>query len=167
MRAMARTESGDATLVEVKAVEPSWPTIGAAAFDPTMSTAQALAESDGAYGVAAEETLLARLRLKVGDTFRIGDAKFVLRAVLIKEPDRLAVGIGLGPRVLISQAALDATGLVQPGSLVRWTTRVVMDGPGAARPGGGQDTDKKGQRGVPRGRLGDALAPRRVARFHP
>ena len=132
MRAMARTESGDATLVEVKAVEPSWPTIGAAAFDPTMSTAQALAESDGAYGVAAEETLLARLRLKVGDTFRIGDAKFVLRAVLIKEPDRLAVEIGLGPRVLISQAALDATGLVQPGSLVRWTTRVVMDGPGGA-----------------------------------
>ena len=32
--------------------------------------------------------------------------------------------------MLISQAALDATGLVQPGSLVRWTTRVVMGGPG-------------------------------------
>ena len=40
------------------------------------------------------------------------------------------MGIGLGPRVLISQSALDATGLVQPGSLVRWTTRVIMDGPG-------------------------------------
>src|SRR5208282_3314257 len=132
MRAMARTDSGDAALAEVKAVEPSWPMIGAAAFEPSMSPQQALAESDGVFGAAAEETLLARLRLEVGDAFRLGDAKFVLRAVVVSEPDRLAVGVGLGPRVLISQAALNATGLVQPGSLVRWTTRVVMGEPGGA-----------------------------------
>ena len=58
--------------------------------------------------------------------------EFVLDAVLTSEPDRLAVGVGLGPRVLISQQALDATGLVQPGSLVRWTTRVIMGGPSGA-----------------------------------
>jgi putative ABC transport system permease protein len=132
MRAMARTESGDAALVEVKAVEPSWPMIGAAAFEPSMSPAQALAENDGVYSAAAEETLLARLHLEIGDTFRLGGAKFILRAVLVSEPDRLAVGVGLGPRVLILQTALNATGLVQPGSLVRWTTRVVMGGPGGA-----------------------------------
>ena len=126
MSAMARTKSGEAALVEVKAVEPSWPTIGRAAFEPALSAADTLAESDGSFGAAAEETLLARLHLKVGDSFRLGEAKFVLRAVLVHEPDRLAVGIGLGPRVLISQAGLNATGLVQPGSLVRWTTRVVM-----------------------------------------
>ncbi len=135
MRAMARIERGDAALVEVKAVEPSWPMIGAATFEPSMSTAQALAESDGSFGAAAEETLLARLHLKIGDTFRLGEAKFVLRAVLVNEPDRLAVDIELGPRVLVSQAALNATGLVQPGSLVRWTTRVVMGGPGGAPDG--------------------------------
>ena len=126
MSAMARTKSGEAALVEVKAVEPSWPTIGRAAFEPALSAADTLAESDGSFGAAAEETLLARLHLKVGDSFRLGEAKFVLHAVLVHEPDRLAVGIGLGPRVLISQAGLNATGLVQPGSLVRWTTRVVM-----------------------------------------
>ena len=128
MRAMARTESGEAALVEVKAVEPSsWPSLGAAKFGPAMMTAEALAEKDGVYGAAAENTLLARLNLKLGDVFQIGQAKFVLRAVLLSEPDRLAVGVGLGPRVLISGAALDATGLVQPGSLVRWTTRVIVD----------------------------------------
>ncbi len=132
MRAMARTEPGDATLVEVKAVEPSWPVIGAAAFDPPMSPSQALAEKEGVFGAAAEETLLARLNLEIGAVFHLGEAKFVLRAVVSSEPDRLAVGIDLGPRVLISQAALNATGLVQPGSLVRWTTRVVMGGPGGA-----------------------------------
>ncbi len=135
MRAMARTGNGDAALVEVKAVEPSWPTIGAAKFDPSMSTARALAESDGAFGAVAEETLLARLHLKIGDAFYLGEAKFIVRAALVSEPDRLAVGVGLGPRVLISEAALNATRLVQPGSLVRWTTRVVIGGPGGAPDG--------------------------------
>ena len=79
-----------------------------------------------------EEALLARLNLKLGDVFRIGEAKFAIRTVLMSEPDRLATGVGLGPRVLISQAALEATGLIQPGSLVRWTTRVIMDGRGGA-----------------------------------
>ena len=95
-----------------------------------MPTAEALAEKNGVFGAAAEEALLARLDLKIGDTFRLGEATFVLRAVLVDEPDRLAVGVGFGPRLLISEAALKATGLVQPGSLVRWTTRVVMGGAG-------------------------------------
>src|SRR5262249_7054397 len=46
------------------------------------------------------------------------------------EPDKLANGIGFGPRLLLSEAALRATGLLQPGSLVRWTYRVAL--PGAA-----------------------------------
>ena len=40
------------------------------------------------------------------------------------EPDKLAGGIGFGPRLLISEAALRATGLLQPGSLVRWHYRL-------------------------------------------
>ena len=130
MRAMARTASGDAALVEVKAVEPSWPTIGAATLAPRMPTAEALAEENGVFGAAAGEALLARLDLKIGEAFRLGEATIVLRAVLVDEPDRLAVGVGFGPRLLISLDALKATGLVQPGSLVRWTTRVVMGGAG-------------------------------------
>jgi putative ABC transport system permease protein len=47
-----------------------------------------------------------------------------LRAALKTEPDKLAGGIGFGPRVLVSQAALRASGLLQPGSLVRWQYRM-------------------------------------------
>ncbi len=129
MRGMARAPSGDAALIEIKAVEPSWPRLGAAVFAPSMLLDDALGEKDGVFGAAVEEALLARLNLKLGDVIRIGEASFALRTALVSEPDRLATGIGLGPRVLISQAALDATKLVQPGSLVRWTTRVVMGGP--------------------------------------
>jgi putative ABC transport system permease protein len=132
LRGMARAAGGDATLIEIKAVEPSWPRLGQAAFAPPMSLEEALGERDGAFGVAVEEALLARLNLKLGDVIRIGEANFVLRTLLASEPDRLATGVGLGPRVLMSQAALDATKLVQPGSLVRWTTRVVMGGPDSA-----------------------------------
>ena len=132
VRAMARTASGDAALIEAKAVEPDWPRIGSAVFAPSMSLEDALGERDGVFGASVEEALLARLNLKLGDVIRIGDANFALRTVLVSEPDRLATGVGLGPRALISQAGLDATKLIQPGSLVRWTTRVVMGGPDAA-----------------------------------
>src|SRR5260370_25300693 len=132
MRAMAWTERGDAGRVGIKAAEPSWPRIGAADLAPPTSPTVALAEQDGVFGGAAEDALLARLNLKRGDFIQLGRAKFLLRAVVTSEPDRLAVGVGLGPRVLISQAALEATGLVQPGSLVRWTTRVIMGGNGGA-----------------------------------
>ncbi len=132
VRGMARPASGDAALIEIKAVEPSWPALGAAVFAPPMSLEDALGKRDGAFGAAVEETLLARLNLKLGDVIRIGEASFAIRTLLVSEPDRLATGVGLGPRVLISQAALDATKLVQPGSLVRWTTRVVIGRVGGA-----------------------------------
>ena len=130
MRAMARRDGGEAALVEVKAVDESWPRLGAAVLSPAMAVADALAARDGVFGAAVEDALLARLKLAVGDRIEIGEAQFVIRATIVSEPDRLAGGIGIGPQVLISQAALDATRLVQPGSLVRWTTRVLMGGPG-------------------------------------
>ena len=126
VRGMARAANGDAALIEIKAVEPSWPRLGAAVFAPPMSLDGALGEKDGVFGAAVEEGLLARLNLKLGDVIRIGEASFALRTILVSEPDRLATGVGLGPGALISQAGLDATKLIQPGSLVRWTTRVVM-----------------------------------------
>ena len=133
LRAMARKDDGAATLVEIKAVETTWPTIGQAALSPEMSVGDALAEKDGLYGAAVDEALLPRLALKIGDAFNLGDLRLKLRAVLASEPDQLAAGLGLGPRVLIARGALDATGLVQPGSLVRWTTRVTMN-PGGEPP---------------------------------
>src|SRR5262249_36766327 len=45
---------------------------------------------------------------------------------LTSEPDKLAGGIGFGPRLMMSHEALVATGLVQPGSLVRWIYRLRM-----------------------------------------
>ena len=56
----------------------------------------------------------------------VGDARFQIRSAVESEPDKLGIGIGFGPRFLISQDALRATGLIQPGSLVRWNYRVKL-----------------------------------------
>jgi putative ABC transport system permease protein len=134
LRAMARNAGGDATLVEVKAVGETWPDLGAAAFDPAMTPAQALASDGDAFGAAVEPALMDRLGLAVGDRFDIGAAHFVVRARVVAEPDRLATGVGFGPRVLMSEAALRASGLIQPGALIRWTTRVLIGGTNAPPP---------------------------------
>jgi len=124
LRAMARTNDGRSTLVEVKAVDDVYPLFGEVTTDPAMPLPALFAPRDGNFGAAADPALLARLDLKTGDRITIGNATIELRAALTGEPDKLAGGIGFGPRVLMSDAALRATGLLQPGSLVRWQYRL-------------------------------------------
>jgi putative ABC transport system permease protein len=121
---MARTGDGRTTLVEVKAVDNAYPLLGTVATDPDMPLPALFARQGDAFGAAADPALLTRLDLKPGDRITIGDAVVELRAALTGEPDRLAGGIGFGPRVLMSEAALRASGLLQPGSLVRWQYRL-------------------------------------------
>ncbi len=67
---------------------------------------------------------MARLEISPGARIAVGDATFEIRAALTSEPDKLAGGIGFGPRLLVSEDALRTTGLLQPGSLVRWHYRL-------------------------------------------
>jgi putative ABC transport system permease protein len=124
LRAMARAPGGDSALVEVKAIDGAYPLFGEVVLEPAIPLADALAQQDRAYGAAVDPALLARLDLKPGDRVGIGEAQFELRSVLKSEPDKLAGGIGFGPRLMISAAGLRATGLIQPGSLVRWHYRL-------------------------------------------
>lgn len=129
MRAMARRDDGEAAMVEIKAVDPAtYPSFGAVALEPETPLADALAEKDGAYGIVVDPILLARLETKLGDTLMIGNARVRLAAKLVTEPDKLAGGVGFGPRVIMSRAALAAAGLVTPGSVVRHVTRVTLNG---------------------------------------
>jgi putative ABC transport system permease protein len=126
LRGMAKAPDGQLALVEMKAVDAAYPMLGALTLAPTMPVSDLLAQRDGAFGAAADTTLLARLDLKVGDHVSIGDATFQIRSVVDAEPDKLAGGVGFGPRFLVSDDALRATHLLQPGSLVRWIYRVKL-----------------------------------------
>ena len=124
LRAMARLADGRATLVELKAVDDAYPLFGTAALGPQQDLDAALVETNGVYGAAIDPTLAERFGLKPGDTLTVGDAHLLVRAILTSEPDKLAGGIGFGPRLMVSRVALDASHLVQPGSLVRWHYRL-------------------------------------------
>lgn len=133
MRAMARTD-GRQALVEVKAVDDAYPLYGAVALRPHRPLHEALAEKGGRWGAVAEEGLAARLGIGPGQTFTLGNATLELRAVITKEPDRVASVVAFGPRLMVSQEALAATGLVQPGSLIRNITNLrLTDGTSAQR----------------------------------
>jgi putative ABC transport system permease protein len=126
LRAMMRAGDGKLALVEVKAVDGVYPLLGELTLEPKMPLSELFAERDGAFGAAADPTLLARFDLQLGDRVSIGTATFQLRSVINAEPDKLAGNVGLGPRFLTSEAALRAAGLLQPGSLVRWIYRVKL-----------------------------------------
>ena len=130
LRVMARSSDGKLALVELKAVDGNYPMLGEVTLDPKMPMADLLAErqdtSGTAFGAAVDSTLLARLDLKLGDRITIGNATFQIRSTVTAEPDKLAGNVGLGPRVLVSEQSLRATGLLQPGSLVRWIYRVKL-----------------------------------------
>ena len=127
MHAMAQSgPQATPALVHLKAIDGAYPLFGAVELKPEMPLATALAVRDGIPGAVAEASLMGRLGVTLGDTLRVGDATFELRATLVSEPDRLAIGVGFGPRLMIGSSALDATGLVQPGSLVRYHYRLAL-----------------------------------------
>jgi putative ABC transport system permease protein len=108
-------------LVSLKAVDPAeYPFYGTAELEPAMSLRDAL---QGDSAVVAEEFLI-RLNAQVGQTLRLGGRSFRIVAVLKQEPDRMTAGAGMGPRVMISRAALATTGLIAPGS--RASQRLLM-----------------------------------------
>ncbi|MDA8230894.1 MAG: ABC transporter permease [Magnetospirillum sp.] len=135
LRAMARAETaGTRRLVELKGVDSAYPLVGHLQLAPAMNPAEAMGRRDGVWGAAADANLLAALGLKVGDRVSVGDARFQVRAVIVKEPDRVANAFAFGPRLMVASPALADTGLIQPGSLIRHVTRVVLN-PGVTAAG--------------------------------
>jgi putative ABC transport system permease protein len=123
MRAMVSGGDGRA-LVELKAVDGAYPLLGAMTLSPPLPLAEALVDG----GAVAEAALLARLGVAVGDSLRLGEREVVLRAVIIREPDRLASVFSLGPRLMVASDTLPATGLVQTGSLIRYHVKALLAG---------------------------------------
>jgi putative ABC transport system permease protein len=118
LRTMARTVDGsEQALAELKAVDAAYPLAGAVKFDGPADTLAALQSGADA---AVEPVLLERLGLKIGDVLTLGDARVTVRAKLVAEPDGIADRSTFGPRVLVSLETLQKTGLIQPGTLIRW-----------------------------------------------
>ncbi|MCF3640050.1 ABC transporter permease [Rhizobium sp. TRM95111] len=130
LRSMARLPDGaDQALVELKAVDAAYPLYGAVETSAAEPLATLLARNGETFGTVAAPLLLERLGIAVGGEILIGTARLRVTAVLVKEPDALSEGFGFAPRLLVSQQALAASGLVQTGSLVEHGYKIRLENP--------------------------------------
>lgn len=88
LRSMANAGDKGAALVELKAVDGAYPSVGDLRTDPPTPAADLLALRDGAYGGIADPVLFGRLDLKPGDTVLIGSARISCAPASSPSPTR-------------------------------------------------------------------------------
>jgi len=101
-----------AKMVEVRAVQPSFPLYGTVTLESGQPYAHALLEQ---HGTLVRPELLTTLGVAVGDRIQVGQAFFTIRGLITREPGRMG-GFSIGPRILIDYADLPSTGLLNFGS---------------------------------------------------
>lgn len=119
---VVRRPAEDASLLSnLKVVDPAYPLYGAV----TLASGRPLTDVLTPGHAVAEQALLDRLGVHVGDPLRVGETTLTIADVVLAEPDRPVNFFALGPRLLIGSADLDALQLVKPGSRVtyRWLLR--------------------------------------------
>ena len=124
LRTMLRAPDGRAQLIELQSADARYPLYGTVELAPAGALADTLAQRDGAWGAAIDGALAQRLGLTVGDRVEVGDLALVVRAIVVRQPDRSLRADWNGAPVLVADGALMATGLVQPLSRVEYQYRV-------------------------------------------
>jgi putative ABC transport system permease protein len=110
-------QGGASRLVALKVVDAGYPLRG-----NLKVAAQADAEGAATRDIPApgeawvDAPLLEALALKPGDPLLLGDAQLRIGRIIVLEPDRGAGFMSFAPRVMLNQADLAATHLVQPAS---------------------------------------------------
>ncbi|MEK7323527.1 MAG: FtsX-like permease family protein [Pseudomonadota bacterium] len=119
---------GRSQLAEVKAVSPGYPLRGEMRVAPARFAPDAPAAGVPVPGTAwADARLLGDLDIEVGDRLQLGDSVFTVSAVISHEPDRGGSLFSIAPRLLINDADVAATGLLQPGSRAQYRLLVAGD----------------------------------------
>jgi putative ABC transport system permease protein len=122
-------KGGGSRLVSVKAVSESYPLRGRLKLNSGEGTPEvSLARAPDRGSAWVDPALLDAINLKVGDSLLLGDATLRIAQVIVVEPDRGAGFMSFSPRVLLNEADLPATGLVQPASRVTYRLAVAASG---------------------------------------
>ncbi len=112
--------SGNQTrLISLRAMEGAYPFYGEFLTDPADAPARLAA---GEAVAVIEETLMSQYAVRVGDPIKLGTSTFTVVGALKKIPGESAAVAMLSPRIFIPYSRLTETGLLGPGSLVRYKT---------------------------------------------
>jgi len=114
-------------IVELKAVDQNWPLKGVPIIVPNKSINKSLKmnNNNNNNGALIDASLQKQLEIKVGDVLQLGKTKIQINGIIKKEPDRMFSFATFGSRLLISNATLKASGLVIPGSLVKYKIKFI------------------------------------------
>jgi putative ABC transport system permease protein len=127
-------QGGASRLVTVKAVSDAYPLRGKLRLKDAPEAAEVeLARAPDRGTVWVDPALLDALGLAVGDELLLGDATLKIARIIVVEPDRGAGFMAFAPRVLLNEADLAATGLIQPASRVTYRLAVAANQGGDAR----------------------------------
>ena len=124
----ARDEEGGASkLVGFKAVAAGYPLRGSLRIAEAPGAPEQLTREVPAPGTAwVDASLVDALGLSMGQSLLLGESRFTLAKIIVNEPDRGGGFISFSPRVMVNQADVAATGLIQPAS--RMTYRFAVAG---------------------------------------
>ncbi|MDY7095332.1 MAG: FtsX-like permease family protein [Acidobacteriota bacterium] len=117
--------TGRSRLAKIKAIDGTYPFYGNLELDP----ARPLDELLDAESTLAAPELLEQLGLSVGDQLSIGGESFRIAGRVLKEPDQVGIAFTLGPRVLLSAAGLERTGLTGFGSRIEYQALIRLPEP--------------------------------------
>jgi putative ABC transport system permease protein len=118
-------KGGTTRLAAVKAVAPQYPLRGKLQVKSGPDAPVEVATGGPRPGtVWVDAPLLDALGVKVGDPLLLGDATFTVDRIIVIEPDRGASFQAFAPRVMLAEADLPSTGLIQPASRVGYRLAV-------------------------------------------
>ncbi|HWF17816.1 MAG TPA: ABC transporter permease, partial [Verrucomicrobiae bacterium] len=103
-------------LVQLRALSGGFPFYGKLETEPPEA-AEKFRQGGGAL---LDESLLMQFHAKIGESIRVGDFTTRIVGELKKVPGESVALAAIAPRVYISMNDLPQTGLVRPGSLVRY-----------------------------------------------
>lgn len=141
-----------AKLVALKSVAPGYPLRGQLKVADTGAGAGVATRDIPSPGqVWVDAPLLEALGLQIGQPLLLGDASLLITRTIVMEPDRGAGFLSFAPRVMIHEADLPATGLVQPASRISYRQALASDNAPAVekfRLWATQEIEKTGVHGV-------------------
>src|SRR4051812_43648834 len=149
---MATFGNGSPRLVQVTAVEGSFPFYGEVETAPAGAFAQL---ADG-HSAVVEETALAQAGVAVGSEIRLGGTTFTVVGALKKYPGQSPFASIFAPRVQISQAGLASTNLLKKGGFSQHTVYLKLPAAVDAK-----ELEKKLRADLPGERLNFATAEER------
>ena len=114
-------EHDELLLASIKTVNENYPLRGFLKTTTSDYSEEAIVHNGPEAGFAwVEKRVLSALKLNLGDSVTVGEKKLVIGKIITYEPDKQGDVYSLSPRVMMNQADLQDTGIIQPGSHIHY-----------------------------------------------